>query len=82
MKDLSKLDNDSVLEYLEGKRITWISRISEREDSAIVLPTKGGLPEMKEDKDGGRAIHFLAPEGHRWVLIDRIKSVSRKKYGR
>lgn len=77
-KPLAEMSDDEVLEALTGRRITFVGYLSGRETTAIV--SKGREFPTISGNDRGRFIHFIGPEGHRYVQVEKIVKVSRKKY--
>lgn len=73
MKDLSKLNEEETVDYLTGKRITFTNTISGRpEEVEIRSDTK--KPQLRNG-----VIEFLSLVGHRYVNVENITSVSRRK---
>lgn len=74
MKDLSKMTDDEIIEYLSGKRIVVINGISGSEEEMIVRSDAKQKPTIM-----GPVMRFLSPNGWRFINLTNIKTVGRKK---
>lgn len=74
MKDLGKLSDDEIVEYLTGKRVTVVNSISQSEEEVAIRSDARVAPQLE-----GGVLKFLSPSGWRFISIANIKSVSRKK---
>lgn len=74
MKDLSKLTDEEIIEYLKGKRIVVVNEAIQHEEEIIVRSDSKVEPQIS-----GRVIKFLSPSGWRFINLNQIKTVGRKK---
>lgn len=74
MKDLSKLTDEETIDYLKGKRIVVVNSESEHEEEIIVRSDSKIEPQIS-----GGIIKFLSPSGWRFIKLNQIKTVGRKK---
>lgn len=74
MKDLSKLTDEEIIEYLKGKRIVVVNEAIQHEEEIIVRSDSKVEPQIS-----GGVIKFLSPSGWRFINLNHIKTVGRKK---
>ncbi|ABF57531.1 gp81 [Corynebacterium phage P1201] len=74
MKDLSKLTDEEIIEYLKGKRIVVVNEAIQHEEEIIVRSDSKVEPQIS-----GGVIKFLSPSGWRFINLNQIKTVGRKK---
>lgn len=74
MKDLSNLTDEEIIEYLKGKRIVVVNEAIKHEEEIIVRSDSKVEPQIS-----GGVIKFLSPSGWRFINLNQIKTVGRKK---
>lgn len=74
MKDLSKLEPEEIIDYLAGKRVVVVNSISGSEEEVIIRSDSRKKPTLT-----GRVLACLSPSGWRYINIDNIVTVGRKK---
>lgn len=74
MKDLSKLTDEEIIEYLKGKRIVVVNEAIQHEEEIIVRSDSKVEPQI-----AGGVIKFLSPSGWRFINLNHITTVGRKK---
>lgn len=74
MKNLSDMPEDEIIEYLAGKRVTVVNSISGTEEEIIIRSDSKKKPQVTN-----RVMFCLSPCGWRYINVDNIISVGRKK---
>lgn len=74
MKDLSKMEKAEIIEYLAGKRVVVVNSISGSEEEVVIRSDTKEEPLLV-----GRVMRCLSPSGWRYINIDNIITVGRKK---
>lgn len=73
------LSDDEVVDKLLGREVEFVMELSNRESSVIVRSDAKISPEI-EHNHRGRTMKFISPEGYRWVQVENILRIGRKKY--